>query len=558
MSASKQYAPKERRWTKDQWKMLTVDSGIAPEMIELAELEPISRWDMFKHVGWNPGSGAIRFPYGDGCARYRLNQPYVDKQGRVAKYLMAKGMQPSLFAGGTPAAVLRNPNVPLIITESEKGVLKALQEIIVFSDEAGEPSTLAAVIGFGGVWGWLYHRQPIAAWGRVELQNRLVVIIFDSDVAYKPQVQLALRRIAVYLRSQGAIPYAIYLPDDGVNKIGLDNALVKYGIGWLLDQPCVPIPLPEPEPKARPNTKIEQGQWDMATLFWREIGQEGVPQLDKVVASHLDKNRRVPGTKLVRNGQNIRVEVQGRPFKGSHPWPLPVALYNLGVYRRMLMQEIPRDKLPQLDWFYRIISPRGLPTGYDDAPMYLAVWQMFMSIRLAGNCGNVQVATPEYFAPILRWDVARARRARDTITDEQDDILEQVERVDKKAGRKYKAYRAGDALLKWNGGAFRAWNTDLAQVAQGRDTNPAPDKGEEETLQTRQNERANDNLANLCPCGCLQTLGLTGKGKPQKWASDACRRRFSRQTLHGGKNERANEGLHVNDPKKEDQPPWEE
>jgi hypothetical protein len=54
---------------------------------------------------------------------------------------------------------------------------------------------------------------------------------------------------------------------------------------------------------------------------------------------------------------------------------------------------------------------------------------------------------------------------------------------------------------------------------------------------------ANNDLATLCRCGCLQTLGLGRNGKPKKWAGPGCKERFYRQTQQRSNDNSANQHL---------------
>src|SRR5439155_6742913 len=66
----------------------------------------------------------------------------------------------------------------------------------------------------------------LADWEAIALKGRRVLLAFDSDVSLKPEVRIALERLAAFLSSRGAVVRVIYLPasDDG-GKVGLDDYL---------------------------------------------------------------------------------------------------------------------------------------------------------------------------------------------------------------------------------------------------------------------------------------------------------------------------------------------
>lgn len=64
-------------------------------------------------------------------------------------------------------------------------------------------------------------------------QGRDVYVVFDSDAATKPDIQLAEWRLAGQLALIGARPHLVRIPMDGEAKIGADDFLVAHGIDGL-------------------------------------------------------------------------------------------------------------------------------------------------------------------------------------------------------------------------------------------------------------------------------------------------------------------------------------
>jgi hypothetical protein len=137
------------------------------------------------------------------------------------------------FPPGTLAA-LKDPSRPLLITEGEKKAAKA--------DQDGFPC-----VGLGGVESWSARRpkgEDGRARGKRELlpelaaipwKDRPVTIVYDSDLADKPEVQRAEWGLTQALRKHGAVVKVARLPPgppDGKGetaKRGLDDFLVLYG-----------------------------------------------------------------------------------------------------------------------------------------------------------------------------------------------------------------------------------------------------------------------------------------------------------------------------------------
>lgn len=114
--------------------------------------------------------------------------------------------------------ILSDPEQALLITEGE---FKALAATL-----RGFPC-----IGLGGVENWRSAklRQPlIEELAAVDWTGRNLYICYDSDVATKPQVAEASRRLAEELGSRGAHVYDAGLPG-GPDKVGLDDFLRDKG-----------------------------------------------------------------------------------------------------------------------------------------------------------------------------------------------------------------------------------------------------------------------------------------------------------------------------------------
>jgi hypothetical protein len=135
----------------------------------------------------------------------------------------------SNFATEPPSVqpLLGNPSVELWITEGvKKGDALASQGLC----------TIALV---GGVWGFRGTNEHggkviLPDWEHVALNGRLVYVVFDSDLATKPNVQAALKALWEFLRSRQARPARVQWAEAyQQQKWGVDDFFAE---GHTLDE----------------------------------------------------------------------------------------------------------------------------------------------------------------------------------------------------------------------------------------------------------------------------------------------------------------------------------
>jgi len=153
--------------------------------------------------------------------------------GRLVKYESLPNQPIKIDVGPSIQKMIRDPKIPLYITE---GVKKA--------DSAA--SRDLCCIALAGVWSWRGRNgsgglTALGDWDGIAINNRTIYIAFDSDVTKKPAVKQALVRLVKFLKSRGAkevIP--VVLPDLGEGKTGLDDYFVSggtaQGLLQLVDQ----------------------------------------------------------------------------------------------------------------------------------------------------------------------------------------------------------------------------------------------------------------------------------------------------------------------------------
>jgi hypothetical protein len=148
----------------------------------------------------------------------RPDQPRIAGDGRPVKYETPATTRPAMDVPPGARGLLGSSISPLWITE---GARKA---------DAAVSAGLCCV-SLPGVWSWARRlngdaRQVLPDLQRVQFEDRRVIVAFDSDAMTKPAVYLALKALADYLISRGALVEFLYLPELELGaKTGLDDFL---------------------------------------------------------------------------------------------------------------------------------------------------------------------------------------------------------------------------------------------------------------------------------------------------------------------------------------------
>jgi Protein of unknown function (DUF3631)/Domain of unknown function (DUF3854) len=172
----------------------------------------------------------------------RPDQPRIGDKGKPIKYESPSGIPPTLDVPPRAARALARVHTPLWITE---GARKA---------DAAVSAGLTCV-SLPGVWSWAKRlngdaRQVLPDLQRVKLEERQVVLAFDSDVMVKPQVYRALEALHGYLFSRGARVRFLYLPGlEPGEKTGLDDFLAAGNTMEDLWRHVEDVVRPPPEPR---------------------------------------------------------------------------------------------------------------------------------------------------------------------------------------------------------------------------------------------------------------------------------------------------------------------
>lgn len=211
-----QYLSKEHRC------MLLTESGIDPGVAEERGYQTVrNRSELLDFKKYQRRAPALRAPMysPDGettSSQLRPNTPRKNKKGKPIKYETPGGREAIIDAHPRVAEEVRSGGGELWITE---GMKKA--DALV--------SRGCATIGLAGVWMYAVKdtqgRQLKPCWDHVRLEGRTVNVVYDCDVMTKPEVQQALSCIVEALEARGASVKAVYLPDLGDGKTGVDDYL---------------------------------------------------------------------------------------------------------------------------------------------------------------------------------------------------------------------------------------------------------------------------------------------------------------------------------------------
>ncbi len=200
--------------------MLLDGSGISPEVVAERGYRTVDRAgvpDAFRR--YQRRSGLLVPMYSpDGITashQLRPDKPRKDKKGKAVKYETPTGTRCILDVHPRMRKAIKDPSVPLWITE---GIKKA--DALTTQGKC--------TVGLIGVWNWQKDGELSPCWDHVAMNRREIFVVFDSDVMTKENVQLALERLVGALEARGATVKVVYLPDDG-QKVGVDDYLVAGG-----------------------------------------------------------------------------------------------------------------------------------------------------------------------------------------------------------------------------------------------------------------------------------------------------------------------------------------
>jgi putative DNA primase/helicase len=247
-------------------------SGLSDETIALcgfcSETNPAT---ISATLGWNRVSKktgpALVIPYRsldghlDNFRRLKLDTPRKDSKGKPIKYEARKGEANRVYIPPRTVEILKERKIRLLVVEGEKKSAKA--------DQDGFPC-----IGLPGVFGFCQKntfKLPCEMEG-IEWRGREVVIVFDSDVADKPELQQAEIRLAARLGKLGAKVKVLRLPPgEGGTKVGVDDYLIAHGAAAL--HKLINDEAREPDEADAGQEKINVGELDTMPTARQYVGE---------------------------------------------------------------------------------------------------------------------------------------------------------------------------------------------------------------------------------------------------------------------------------------------
>ncbi|MCC7169648.1 MAG: DUF3854 domain-containing protein [Planctomycetes bacterium] len=173
-------------------------------------------------------------------------------KGKAVKYETPKDSHIVIDVPPRARSWIRDPGRPLFITE---GVRKA---------DAGV-SIGACTIALLGVWNWRGSNEfggktTLPEWDQIALKDRMVYIVFDSDLLTKSTVQQAMWRLRSFLDSKRANVRVVRLPTgDGGAKVGLDD---YFATGKTVDDLLALASDAIPEPEDTTPTTVEPPRYE--------------------------------------------------------------------------------------------------------------------------------------------------------------------------------------------------------------------------------------------------------------------------------------------------------
>ncbi|MFI5258792.1 MAG: DUF3854 domain-containing protein [Candidatus Limnocylindrales bacterium] len=305
-----------------QHAALLTASAISEEIAQARGYRSLEQKARLTELGFSPTQArvpALLIPIWNVGGEIALYQARADEprivDGKAVKYETPRGSRMVLDVPPACRSNLGNPSVPLFVTE---GVRKA--------DAAA--SIGLCCIDVIGVWSWRGTNEvggkiALVDWDSIALNDRLIYIVFDSDVMTKIGVYQALARLKAFLESRHAHVQLIYLPSepDGA-KVGLDDYLgAGHGADDLLALATTEL-RPAPSPDAQAGSPYRETP---AGLVWDK------PTANGTVATPLTNFRaRIVAEVVEDDGAERRrlFEIEGAVGGREASFRLPATVFN--------------------------------------------------------------------------------------------------------------------------------------------------------------------------------------------------------------------------------------
>jgi len=217
---------------------------LTPEDRQLLALVPVARErdnipgvHTSRSMGVHDASDRAGYaiPYFDTKGQFlnHVNVRFLEHGEGAPKYLTPKGAKPRLYVPRCEkspdwADADSYPGNILVITEGEFKAFKATA--------MGLPTV--AIPGVDSLSGKTQGSKLISGFEQLPLKDLHILLIFDSDIVDKPEVREALKRAEIALDGASVRSVSsITLPQEGAEKVGLDDYLIGHSVAELLALP---------------------------------------------------------------------------------------------------------------------------------------------------------------------------------------------------------------------------------------------------------------------------------------------------------------------------------
>jgi hypothetical protein len=317
--------------------MLLQDSGIAPEVVQERGYRSLTAREAaqvlpglgFSAPVWRLGTGLL-FPLTlpDDPAplyQFRPDHPRRDDEGKDIKYEIPHKRPQRLIVHPRSLAAFQDATTTLYITEGAK------------KNDSLVSRGATALAGIG-VWSFTVKRSAaekkrgapkilLPDWQQVQLQDRRVVICFDSDAAFNTDVEQAEHDLAALLRAKGARVFRVRLPaaPDG-SKQGIDDFFARGASLTDVEARVEPMPRPRFDTISAEelyNKQLPPARWVIpgklpcgATLFYGR-GKDGKSLLAWNVAMATAEGGKALGVYDVEQGDVLYLALEDGERRGQ-------------------------------------------------------------------------------------------------------------------------------------------------------------------------------------------------------------------------------------------------
>lgn len=216
----------EARTISDAHMSMLTNSAITPDVATSGGVYTASTVEELpaEFHEW-PGARAVPgivFPWrgfaGAVVHQVRPDKPIRKQDDTEAKYVFAADTEMVLHVHPMMDELVRDPKVPLVITEGTKQTLAAVSALVGAGDYAA--------VGMPGCYGWSQKRRQIADLKSLAtvLRGRKVFLIFDADWTSNRNVWEAANGLTDLLKLHGSASIG-YVTVPGGSTTGLDDAL---------------------------------------------------------------------------------------------------------------------------------------------------------------------------------------------------------------------------------------------------------------------------------------------------------------------------------------------